>query len=674
MSVDIKKSGSKIVITGLNADEIVDNVSTFRYRWKASGALEFKLDGIVRTVALADLTIASATPADLTAYKAALIALFPEVNSGSGSTGTPDYGKASGMDIAWISGLSFHISAGTYNIAGIEYTYPGGDITLNAADVTNPRIDLLVADDSGGAGVGVVAKVTGTAAADPAEPDLDVNQIRLTAISIAAGATTPNVAQEIIRDEAAGGEWAITKTATTTDNYATNPKHGTISQRITAAANNTYIRYTAPVKKSKVVYNNLVMWIRNNATFNVNRSCTVKLKNGNTQVGNTLSITSYGYSKTLLSTWSLINIPMSAFAGADTFDVVEFAFTGTGGTVDVQFDWIQLQSGLGGSIAASTNPFIANIVDYGADATGTIDSTAAIKAAVATGRDVYVPKGTFKRLGITSIELAQGQTMFGDGYFSNIITTTVGSTATLATAMNIITLKNGYSTVRGIRFTGTGKTTYVFPWVTQNAIWVYSSYNKIEDCIFENLQGAGVNGVHPSLSPFYNNSIYNCNFFNNTCGTFNYAGSEYWKIHGGAWEGNDIAANEWGANTTYNQCVFRLNTKSVFASGNGGNSDHFSFTDCKINHSIGQGITVQNIVVCVRFTGCDIFSSTILVTESNRVIFDNCVLDTASTVTVTATTAKETVFQDGVEYANPGALTFTNSGTSAVITRRNQTT
>lgn len=52
--------------------------------------------------------------------------------------------------------------------------------------------------------------------------------------------------------------------------------------------------------------------------------------------------------------------------------------------------------GWGQTLPTATLPSALDIMDYGADPTGEADSTAAIQAAIDSGRDVFIPKGTFK--------------------------------------------------------------------------------------------------------------------------------------------------------------------------------------------------------------------------------------------------------------------------------------
>jgi hypothetical protein len=53
----------------------------------------------------------------------------------------------------------------------------------------------------------------------------------------------------------------------------------------------------------------------------------------------------------------------------------------------------------------------ANVLDYGADPTGTTDSSSAFQAAGATGKTIFVPKGTYQ----ASFGLRNSQIIFGEG-------------------------------------------------------------------------------------------------------------------------------------------------------------------------------------------------------------------------------------------------------------------
>jgi hypothetical protein len=59
---------------------------------------------------------------------------------------------------------------------------------------------------------------------------------------------------------------------------------------------------------------------------------------------------------------------------------------------------------------------VANVLDFGADPTGFADSTAAIRAAIATGRNVWLPAGAYRVTGRLNLgSLTKAQAIYGDG-------------------------------------------------------------------------------------------------------------------------------------------------------------------------------------------------------------------------------------------------------------------
>ena len=72
----------------------------------------------------------------------------------------------------------------------------------------------------------------------------------------------------------------------------------------------------------------------------------------------------------------------------------------------------------------ANNP--ANVMDFGADPTGVADSTAAIRAAIATGKNVFLPFGVYRVTGRLNLaSLTKSQALLGDaaGTFILIDTT-----------------------------------------------------------------------------------------------------------------------------------------------------------------------------------------------------------------------------------------------------------
>jgi hypothetical protein len=95
------------------------------------------------------------------------------------------YGIVSGCTPT-ISGLTVTVAAGVVHLAdGTRKEIAATNITLDAADASNPRIDLVYIDSTG-----AVAKITGTAAASPVVPTLPSGGISVCNVTIAAGAST----------------------------------------------------------------------------------------------------------------------------------------------------------------------------------------------------------------------------------------------------------------------------------------------------------------------------------------------------------------------------------------------------------------------------------------------------------------------------------------------------
>lgn len=95
------------------------------------------------------------------------------------------YGIVSGCEPS-ISGLTVTVGAGIVHLAdGTRKELSATNITLDNADGTNPRIDLVYINADG-----VVAKVTGTAAASPSAPVLPVGGIKLAEVYVTTAGTT----------------------------------------------------------------------------------------------------------------------------------------------------------------------------------------------------------------------------------------------------------------------------------------------------------------------------------------------------------------------------------------------------------------------------------------------------------------------------------------------------
>jgi hypothetical protein len=168
-----------------------------------------------------------------------------------------------------------------------------------------------------------------------------------------------------------------------------------------------------------------------------------------------------------------------------------------------------------------------NVLDYGADPTGTSDSTAAINAAIASGQSVYFPRGTYLTTGGHSISYPSNQMFFGEAYDATIIRKSSGTN----TIFNIVQFaqcafenltidannlggtvfmwRAHYSTMTNVNITNVGGTSYAFHCSGSNLcqftnVNVFNSYGgyKID-------QSTDPLPVNPSYGMLYS-AFYHC--------------------------------------------------------------------------------------------------------------------------------------------------------------------
>jgi hypothetical protein len=168
-------------------------------------------------------------------------------------------GFVSGGQAIWVSGFTYKVTAASYLINGVLYTSAEQSITLNAADGTFDRIDVLALDTTG-----TLVKITGTAAAAPSEPDIDpATQIEVTFVTVAVSAVrTGHRTNESVYLEDA--EWTTTVTgAHITKNSTSNPRTGTKDVEATSAVTGDSILFNKGSTVSASSYTALVFYIRN---------------------------------------------------------------------------------------------------------------------------------------------------------------------------------------------------------------------------------------------------------------------------------------------------------------------------------------------------------------------------------------------------------------------------
>ena len=103
------------------------------------------------------------------------------------AAGVAGDGVLSGMGVSaqGTPDMTVAVAAGLVRIGGYFAYYAGANVTIAAADSTNPRIDTVCCDYNG-----TVSRVAGTAATLPVPPDVPANSIQLAQVYVQAGATS----------------------------------------------------------------------------------------------------------------------------------------------------------------------------------------------------------------------------------------------------------------------------------------------------------------------------------------------------------------------------------------------------------------------------------------------------------------------------------------------------
>jgi hypothetical protein len=254
--------------------------------------------------------------------------------------------------------LIFDVFYPDYYIGGIKYSAGSGSVTLDTADPSNPRLDVIGVNSSG------AIKITGTAAADPVKPTVDpTSQLEITVILVGAGATTPSITEQIIYAE--NVEWTgSSDNGTVSFSNTTTPFQGTKCTDVGSFSNGQYIRFVDSTTNSVADYTIIRFYLNLKATFANTTYLRLRLKNGSTVISSTVSITSgqYNFVRTTINAYQLITVPLSAFSfTGSTFNTVEFLFFGSN-TSGFKLDYVSLQTGTGTTLQKS---IVAVITDSG---------------------------------------------------------------------------------------------------------------------------------------------------------------------------------------------------------------------------------------------------------------------------------------------------------------------
>jgi hypothetical protein len=250
------------------------------------------------------------------------------------------------------TGLIFDVTGAVYILGGALYNSAAGSVTLDAADPTDPRIDVIAVDNTGS-----IVVIKGDAAANPSIPQIDpATQVLLTSILIPAGATTPEVTQTIIYDENTENYSGTTSGITLNLDNTSNPYHLVKAADVgswSATRNILFTQNSGTTLASD--YSMLKIYIRLKAAIPNTANIRITFLNGTTVVSSVITLNaSVGFTKTLAGSYQNVSIPMSAFNFTNNvFNKIRITVAGSGS--GMYFDYFQLQGGI--SPPSSDNPY-----------------------------------------------------------------------------------------------------------------------------------------------------------------------------------------------------------------------------------------------------------------------------------------------------------------------------
>ena len=246
----------------------------------------------------------------------------------------------------WLTGLTFAVSICEYVVNGVLYTSPATQVTLGAADGSNPRFDAIAVDTAGAAVV-----VAGTAAAAPVRPEVDGDtQVEVTFVLIDTSATTPSgVTTTTIYAEDA--EWTAAVSANGAAADTSDPHGGTKAVLFTDAVTGDYATFTNSAVVQPAEIDTLFFYVKNTASNGGGKTYfDLAWYNDVTRVSDWVRVWdgTYNWNFSDTSDYQLIQIPFSDFnADGTSIDVLRINFFQKGPwRWNILFDDIKYQKGV----------------------------------------------------------------------------------------------------------------------------------------------------------------------------------------------------------------------------------------------------------------------------------------------------------------------------------------
>jgi len=257
-------------------------------------------------------------------------------------------------EIVWTSGLTFLTSDLEYFINDEAFTTSSTTVTLEAADASLPRIDLITADVNG-----VISTISGTPAATPKEPLIEdpTQKVKLTEVRLEALAVVPTgITKTLMYDEDAGtggGEWDVTPTVGSTGvfdlNSTADPNTGLVSiALLSSSPTGDSLSFSPGTTEDIADFTTLHFYIKTTAAFTSSSKIQVSFYNGSTEISSKVTVSpgAYSFAGNNVSSYQSIILPKDDFDFNDTqYTAIVFAFESLPSEV-IYFDTFNILGGI----------------------------------------------------------------------------------------------------------------------------------------------------------------------------------------------------------------------------------------------------------------------------------------------------------------------------------------
>lgn len=327
------------------------------------------------------------------------------------------------------TGFVFDVSPTTYCINGLQYSTEASQVTLDDADPSLDRIDVIVVNTSE-----AVDSVTGTPGQNPSAPSVDPDtQLSLTIVFVGAGSTQPGPnedgpAQELIYLE--NTEWTGSQTTPTGEvsfSDATNPQQGATHVEVTTplAAGDFFQFASSTATWNPTGFITLSFYIKVKTAFvaNNNRLVLTFRNNAGAQVGTAVTVqhNTFGFDRTNTSAYQKIAIPLSNFGSVGTA-IKYLRFTTQGSNpIDFRIDNIVAE---GSTQGTATNFTLGSVIFAGTS------------GVLSEDHDYFFWDATNNRLGIGTTSPYAALSVAGEIVGANFTSTTT-ATSTFAGILSV---------------------------------------------------------------------------------------------------------------------------------------------------------------------------------------------------------------------------------------------